>query len=134
MPSGGGCGLQIRQRAEMSLVSSILTRLRHNAVPMTDSREKPGREVIVCFESAAHAVMAERDIAGRGIPVRVMPMPSSIRAGCGFCLRVLPEDLARAAAVLAERVPAEAYAPAPGGGYRRIPMTAAKGGTDAPGP
>jgi hypothetical protein len=107
---------------------------------MGDRREKSGQEVIICFESAARAVMAERELLDQGIPVRVMPAPASIRPGCGFCLRLLPEDLDRAAGVLADRGPggAEAYAPGPGnglGGYRRIPLTAApKGGTDAPGP
>jgi hypothetical protein len=60
-------------------------------------------EVIVGFEGVSQAIMAEQALTEQGFYVRVMPMPAGIRAGCGFCLRFLPEDLTRAAAFLAER-------------------------------
>ena len=57
--------------------------------------------------------MAEQALLDGGFSVQVMPVPSSIREGCGFCLRLSPEDLERAAAFLGEReiVLTEAYLP-----------------------
>jgi hypothetical protein len=60
-------------------------------------------EIIAGFEGVSQAIMAEQALTEQGFYVRVMPMPSGIRAGCGFCLRFLPEDLAKAAVFLAER-------------------------------
>jgi hypothetical protein len=60
-------------------------------------------EVIVGFENVSQAIMAEQTLTGQGFDVRVMPVPSGIRAGCGFCLRFLPEDLERAAVFLRAR-------------------------------
>jgi hypothetical protein len=59
-------------------------------------------EVIICFEQTSQAIMAEQALLEQALYVRVMPKPSSIEAGCGFCLRFLAEDLARAAALLGE--------------------------------
>jgi hypothetical protein len=50
-------------------------------------------EAIVCFESTAEAIMAEQALLEQAFYVRVMPKPSSIKAGCGFCLRFLPETI-----------------------------------------
>jgi hypothetical protein len=47
--------------------------------------------------------MAEQALAEQAFYVRIMPVPSGIRAGCGFCLRFLPEDIERAVAFLSER-------------------------------
>jgi hypothetical protein len=68
-------------------------------------------EYIVCFESAAQAILAEESLVEGNFSVRVMPVPSGIRAGCGFCLRFIPEELERAVAFLSERglVLTEAY-------------------------
>ena len=60
-------------------------------------------EVIICFQSAAQAIMAEQALVEKSIDVRIMPLPASIQAGCGFCLRFLPEDAAKAAAFLSGR-------------------------------
>jgi hypothetical protein len=35
--------------------------------------------------------------------VRVMPKPAAIKAGCGFCLRFLPETIEKAVMFLSER-------------------------------
>ena len=82
-------------------------------------------EIIVRFERVTEAIMAEEALTGQGVMARVMPTPSSIHAGCGFCLRFAPEDMERAAAFLAERgmVVTEAYTREEAGGppvYRRI--------------
>jgi hypothetical protein len=60
------------------------------------------QELIVGFGGVSQAILAEQTLTEQGFPVRVMPLPASIRAGCGFCLRFFPEDLKRAAAFLAE--------------------------------
>jgi hypothetical protein len=49
-------------------------------------------ECIICFASTSQAIMAEQELLEKGVAVRVMPKPSSIEAGCGFCLRFLPHD------------------------------------------
>jgi hypothetical protein len=82
-------------------------------------------EVIVHFEQAASAIMAEEALSGAGFSVRVMPTPSAIRAGCGFCLRFLPDEIEKAAGFLSERGLAvtEAYIREESAGessYRRI--------------
>ena len=71
------------------------------------------KEVIICFQSVAQAILAEQSLSEGGFSVRVMPVPSGIREGCGFCLRLLPEELEQAAAFLLERgiVLTEVYLP-----------------------
>jgi hypothetical protein len=59
-------------------------------------------ESIICFESTAQAIMAEKALLDAAFYVRVMPKPSVIKAGCGFCLRFLPYDIERIIAFLAE--------------------------------
>jgi len=93
-------------------------------------------EAIICFESVTQAIMAEQALVEGKFSVRVMTMPSSIRGGCGFCLRFAPDDLERAAAFLAERgfAVTEIYAREGAGGspaYTKI--TLANGGRDAAG-
>jgi hypothetical protein len=45
-------------------------------------------EMVISFDSASHAILAEQILSEAGIPVTVMPTPSAIRAGCGFSLRL----------------------------------------------
>jgi hypothetical protein len=60
-------------------------------------------EIIICFESAACAIMAEQALTQNGFAVRVMPVPAQLRAGCGFCLRFFKHDIEKAAAFLVEQ-------------------------------
>ena len=46
--------------------------------------------------------MAEQALIKNKFFVRVMPLPSDIREGCGFCLRFLPEDFEKAALFLSD--------------------------------
>jgi hypothetical protein len=46
--------------------------------------------------------MAEQTLLEKAFYVRVMPKPSGIQAGCGFCLRFLPEDIERVVPCLSE--------------------------------
>jgi hypothetical protein len=59
-------------------------------------------ESIICFDSTAQAVMAEKALLDKAFDVRVMPKPSVIEAGCGFCLRFSPDDIEKAIVFLAE--------------------------------
>ena len=47
--------------------------------------------------------MAEQALLEGKFSVRVMPVPPAIREGCGFCLRLLPDDLEAASAFLSRR-------------------------------
>jgi hypothetical protein len=57
-------------------------------------------EMIISFENASSAIAADQLLSGAGIAAMVMPVPSSIQSGCGFCLRLPPELLGAAIARL----------------------------------
>ena len=57
-------------------------------------------EILFTFGSTADAIAAEAALQNAGLAVRVMSLPSSIRAGCGLCLRVSPAHAKAAAQVL----------------------------------
>lgn len=60
-------------------------------------------ELIFTFHNTHHAIAGEQALLSGGIAVRVMPMPSAISAGCGLCLRVNPNDRAKAEALFAQK-------------------------------
>jgi hypothetical protein len=60
-------------------------------------------EFIICFDSAALAIMAEQAFLENKFYVRVMPKPSAIKEGCGFCLRFLPDTFESVLAFLSKR-------------------------------
>lgn len=43
---------------------------------------------ILTFANTHASIFAEKALLQAGYPVRVMPLPSSIKAGCGIALRV----------------------------------------------
>jgi hypothetical protein len=90
-------------------------------------------ETIICFESTTAAIITERALLDGGFGVRVMPLPSGIRAGCGFCLRLPQADAGRAAAFLAERGlgASEGWRKSADGAYRRVALGA--GGAESGG-
>lgn len=93
-------------------------------------------EVIICFESVSGAIMAEEALTRERFNVRVMPVPSGIKGGCGFCLRFLPEDMEKAVAFLSKRGfdVNEAWEKSGNSGtYRKITLNGAKGGSDGKG-
>jgi hypothetical protein len=53
-------------------------------------------EALINFEGASRAILAERILSEAGLPVKVMPTPSAVREGCGFCLRLPPERVREA--------------------------------------
>ena len=62
-------------------------------------------EYILTFHTTNAAVKAEQRLLEAGLAVGVMPLPGRIRAGCGICLRLKPEDLRRALDALGEEKP-----------------------------
>ncbi|MDR2601289.1 MAG: DUF3343 domain-containing protein [Spirochaetaceae bacterium] len=54
-------------------------------------------EAIICFESVSRAILAEKTLCENGFLVRIMPAPEAAQKGCGFCLRLSPQDAEKAA-------------------------------------
>lgn len=54
---------------------------------------KKRQYIVLSFASTARAMGWEKECAARGIPGRIIPLPSEITAGCGLGWRMLPEDL-----------------------------------------
>ncbi len=63
---------------------------------MTDN----AAELIFSFAGTHAAIQAEQCLLDAALPVRVMPLPSAIRAGCGICLRLPLRHQAAALALL----------------------------------
>jgi len=59
-------------------------------------------EYIISFKSTNIAIKAEQCLLSQGINVRVMPLPSQIRAGCGISLRVAASEIDTAVKMLYE--------------------------------
>jgi hypothetical protein len=57
-------------------------------------------EAVISFESVSHAIQAEQFLLEAGFQVKVMPVPSSLKPGCGFCLRLPYERIAEACGCL----------------------------------
>ena len=50
-------------------------------------------EYIISFKNTNFAIKAEQCLLDRKLNVRVLPLPSLIRAGCGICLRVNEDEI-----------------------------------------
>jgi len=50
-------------------------------------------EYIIAFKNTNFSIKAERCLLEQKLRVAVMTLPSQIRAGCGICLRIPPEDI-----------------------------------------
>lgn len=57
-------------------------------------------EVVLTFLNTNHVIKAEQALLDAGKNVKVMPLPSAIRSGCGLCLRLQPEDAEEARELL----------------------------------
>lgn len=57
-------------------------------------------EVIITFPNTHNAIAAERTLLKQHFAVKVMPLPASIKAGCGICLRVARHNYLDAIACL----------------------------------
>ena len=51
---------------------------------------------VITFPNTHMAILAEKYLLEGGFSVGVMPVPSSIKAGCGIALRVLDHERAKA--------------------------------------
>lgn len=79
-------------------------------------------DAIISFKTAQQAILAERLLLDAGEAVRVMPLPGSIAAGCGICLRLPPARRLTAAGILrAGGVRAQGVHVDVGGGYKPFP-------------
>jgi len=59
-------------------------------------------EYIIAFNNTNQAIKAEHCLLEKKLRVDVIPLPPKIRAGCGICLRIAPEDIAIATSTLTE--------------------------------
>ncbi|MDR1019570.1 MAG: DUF3343 domain-containing protein [Synergistaceae bacterium] len=50
-------------------------------------------DMVINFANVSSAIAAEQALSQAGILAMVMPTPSSVQAGCGFCLRLPPQSL-----------------------------------------
>lgn len=57
-------------------------------------------EYVITFKNTNFAIKAEQCLLKEKLSVAVMPLPSQIRAGCGICLRILPEEINLALEIL----------------------------------
>lgn len=81
-------------------------------------RGKLDMEIVLTFKATNVAIKAEAVLLQNNVDVRVMPVPSSIRAGCGLCLRLSSSDEKKAHAMLAQNdVPVEGVYRKESGGY-----------------
>jgi hypothetical protein len=67
---------------------------------MTDAQAPQSSYAVVLFHSTSHAIRGERVLVARGFDCRLVPVPRQISSDCGVCLRMAPEDVARAREVL----------------------------------
>ena len=65
--------------------------------------QDPSINAIICLENVSNAILAEKKLIENNFSVKVMPTPSGIKTGCGFCLRFSPDDLLKAADFLATK-------------------------------
>lgn len=64
-------------------------------------------EILFAFNTTSAAILAEQTLLSSGLPVKVMPLPSKIKAGCGICLRLPPQHVQKAVQLLARHPVAE---------------------------
>ncbi len=57
---------------------------------------------LITFSQTSQAIRGEGLLLDRGLPVRVIPLPSRIGAGCGICFRIQGPDLEEASHILQE--------------------------------
>lgn len=74
-------------------------------------------ELVLTFSATSKVILAERTLLDAGLVVRVLPLPSVIRAGCGLCLRLAPASGDEALRLLefAGASPEKLYIRTPGG-------------------
>lgn len=67
-------------------------------------------EILYTFQNTHIVISAEQALLQAGLPVKVMPVPGAITAGCGMCLRLPQECSGQAETVMAaQNLTAAAY-------------------------
>jgi hypothetical protein len=56
----------------------------------------------ILFRSSSHSLWAARHLKKAGIERRLVPVPRSVSAECGYCIRILTGDARLAHKVLAD--------------------------------
>ena len=65
-------------------------------------------EIVLTFSNTNYSIKGEQALLAADIPVKVMPLPAEIRAGCGLCLRIDEIDFPKVKLTLKEaNVPVE---------------------------
>jgi hypothetical protein len=64
-------------------------------------------EYVITFKNTNHAIKSEQYLLREKLHATVMPLPAQVRAGCGICLRLPPEEIRKALGVLTENNVAE---------------------------
>ena len=59
-------------------------------------------EYVITFNNTNHAIKAEHCLLDHSLHAGVLPLPAQIKAGCGICLRIRPDELNVALKVLAD--------------------------------
>ena len=59
-------------------------------------------EYIITFKSTNFAIKSEQCLLEQKLHVSVLPLPSKIHAGCGICLRLMPDEIKAALKTLNE--------------------------------
>ena len=57
---------------------------------------------VVLFHSTAHAIRAEKVLAGAGLSIKMIPTPRQLSSDCGMALRFDRQDEQRVATTLAD--------------------------------
>ncbi len=58
------------------------------------------KDYLITFNRTSEAIQGEAILLEKGLSVKVLPLPSRIRAGCGICFRLLPEEFEEAVRLL----------------------------------
>jgi hypothetical protein len=61
-------------------------------------------EYIITFKNTNSAIKSEQALLAEKLHVSVMPLPSQIRAGCGICLRLPPDEIRPAVDILTDNL------------------------------
>jgi hypothetical protein len=60
------------------------------------------QQSVVLFHSITGALQAEKSLKGKGVAVKLIPVPRQLSSDCGVCLRFRREDLAEVKRALEE--------------------------------
>lgn len=77
-------------------------------------------ELLYTFSNTHAVISAEQVLLSAGVPIKVMPVPNAITAGCGLCLRIAPEHSEQAEAEMIKQSIAIASVYQMGDGFYKL--------------